>query len=98
MVSFEKRSIPTEQMTKPFIDIQQQIEQGISILRRGGLVVYPTDTVYGLGAAMNNPQAVQRIYTAKDRPSNLPLPLLLADVSQIADVADCVPPLAQCFL
>jgi L-threonylcarbamoyladenylate synthase len=85
-------------LTKPFIDIQQQIEQGISILRKGGLVAYPTDTVYGLGAAMNHPQAVQRIFLAKGRPSNLPLPLLLADVAQIADVADSVPPSAQCFL
>ena len=85
-------------MAKPFIDIQQQIEQGIVILRRGGLVAYPTDTVYGLGAAINQPQAVKRVYAAKGRPSNSPLPVLLADVSQITDVADRVPASAQCFI
>jgi L-threonylcarbamoyladenylate synthase len=85
-------------LAKPFIDIQQQIEQGISILRKGGLVAYPTDTVYGLGAAMNLPVAVERIYSVKGRSLHSPLPLLLADVSQIADVADSVPASARCFL
>lgn len=85
-------------MAKPIYNIQQLIEQGISILRRGGLVAYPTDTVYGLGAAMNHPQAIKRVYAAKNRPLNSPLPLLVADVSQIADVAYNIPPSAQCFL
>ncbi len=85
-------------LVKPFIDIQEQIEQGISILRKGGLVAYPTDTVYGLGAAMNLPQAVERIYTVKGRSVTSPLPLLLADESQIADVAAVIPLSARCFI
>ena len=79
---------------KPFLNIQEQIERGISILRQGGLVAYPTDTVYGLGACANLPQAVERIYKVKERPRNMPLPLLLADVSQITRVAELVPPVA----
>ena len=79
---------------KPFLNIQEQIERGISILRQGGLVAYPTDTVYGLGACANLPQAVERIYKVKERPRNMPLPLLLADVSQITRVAEPVPPIA----
>jgi L-threonylcarbamoyladenylate synthase len=84
--------------SKPFIDIHQQIEQGISILRNGGLVAYPTDTVYGLGAAFNLPGAVEKIYAAKGRSSGLPLPLLLADESQINDVSSAVPASARCFI
>lgn len=85
-------------LAKPFIDIQKQIERGITILRQGGLVAYPTDTVYGLGASMSLPQSVARIYEVKGRSPNSPLPLLLADVSQIAEVAGKVPPSAWCFI
>ena len=38
-------------------DIEQQVERGISILRRGGIVAYPADTIYGLGACVNLCQA-----------------------------------------
>ena len=75
-------------------DIQQQVEQGISILRQGGIVAFPTDTIYGLGACANLPHAVERVYKVKERPSNMALPLLLADISQISEVASYVPPVA----
>lgn len=80
--------------SKLSLKIEKQIERGISILRQGGLVAYPTDTVYGLGASASLPQAVERIYAVKKRPRNMPLPLLLADVSQITEVAESVPPIA----
>jgi len=76
------------------LDIQKQVEMGISILRQGGLVAFPTDTVYGLGAGVNIPQAVERVYRVKERPPNMALPLLLAEISQISEVAEPVPPLA----
>ena len=76
------------------LEIQQQIEKGIAILRQGGIVAFPTDTVYGLGACANLHRAVERVYTVKERPRSLPLPLLLADVSQVIMVADSVPPIA----
>ena len=79
---------------KPSLKIQQQIERGISILKQGRLVAYPTDTVYGLGACANIPQAVERVYKVKERPRNMPLPLLLADESEISKIAEPVPPLA----
>jgi L-threonylcarbamoyladenylate synthase len=75
--------------------LQKQIEQGISILKEGGIVAFPTDTVYGLGATLSLPQAVARVYEVKGRPSNMPLPLLLADKSQIEEVAEPVPPIAR---
>lgn len=81
-------------MDKSSSDIQKQIEKGISILRQGGLVAYPTDTVYGLGACSTLPYAVERVYSVKERPRNMPLPLLLANTAQITMVADSVPPVA----
>ncbi len=75
-------------------DIQQQVEKGISILRQGGIVAFPTDTIYGLGACADLRQAVERIYEVKGRPHHMALPLLLANTSQISEVADYVPPVA----
>jgi L-threonylcarbamoyladenylate synthase len=74
--------------------IRQQVKQAISILKQGGIVAFPTDTVYGLGACISIPQAVERVYQVKGRPRSMALPLLLADKSQIAQVAEPVPPIA----
>ena len=76
------------------LDIQQQVARGISILKRGGIVAFPTDTVYGLGACVNLHQAVERVYQVKERPRDMALSLLLAHVLQISEVAEPVPPIA----
>lgn len=75
-------------------NIKRRVAEGISILKQGGIVSFPTDTVYGLGASANITQAVERVYEVKKRPRNMPLPLLLAHVSQISDVAEPVPQVA----
>jgi L-threonylcarbamoyladenylate synthase len=61
-------------MTRSAADIQQ----AAAILESGGLVAFPTETVYGLGADAENPAAVARIYAAKDRPPNHPVIVHLA--------------------
>jgi len=73
------------------LSIQQQVERGITILKQGGIVAFPTDTVYGLGAGISIEYAVERVYQVKKRPRSMPLPLLLTDVSQISEVAQPVP-------
>ena len=55
------------------------IEHAAAILRRGGLVVFPTETVYGLGGDATDPEAAARIYAAKGRPSDNPLIIHIAD-------------------
>ncbi|MCK4222196.1 MAG: threonylcarbamoyl-AMP synthase [Dehalococcoidia bacterium] len=58
------------------------------ILTGGGVIVFPTDTVYGLGADAFNSRGVDRIYEIKKRPRHLPFPLLLAETSQLSMVAE----------
>ncbi len=67
--------------------LQQQVEKGITILKKGGIVAFPTDTVYGLGCDALRRSAVEQIYKVKRRSRHLPLPLLLSDMSQVTDVA-----------
>jgi len=61
------------------------------LLKAGELVCYPTDTVYGIGAAATNDSAVRRLYAVKGRPLSKPLPLLLATSASAALVADVTP-------
>ena len=78
-------------LSKLSLDVREQIEDGVSVLKRGGLVAFPTDTVYGLGACFNNLKAVGRIYELKQRPLDMALPLLVADIAQMSEVAKVSP-------
>ena len=65
-----------------------------SMLRRGGVIAYPTDTLYGLGAVVTDIHAVERVFAIKGRPAGQGLPVLVASVEQVREVAAEVPPLA----
>jgi L-threonylcarbamoyladenylate synthase len=67
----------------------------LQILQTGGLVAFPTDTVYGIGALAFDGQAVESIYAAKDRPNEKAIPVLLADISELEKVTLAVPEMAR---
>jgi len=64
------------------------------ILRRGGLVAFPTETVYGLGADATNPKALARLNQVKGRPPDKPYSLHLYSVDQMRTLVPVIPPLA----
>ncbi len=74
--------------------LQREIEKGVKILQKGGVIAFPTDTVYGLGADAFNSTAVERIYEIKNRPKHRQLPLLIADVEQLTTLAKPIPEIA----
>lgn len=71
------------------------IERAGAILKRGGLVAFPTETVYGLGGDALNPEASRKIYAAKGRPSDNPLIVHIADMAHLEPIVTSVPPLAE---
>jgi L-threonylcarbamoyladenylate synthase len=71
--------------------LESDLAWAVDILRRGALVAYPTDTLYGLGAHAFMEAAVAAVFAAKGRPLSQGLPLLLADASQMPEVAESVP-------
>ena len=71
------------------------IARAAAVLRAGGLVAFPTETVYGLGADARNPDAIRRLFAAKGRPVDHPVIVHLARVEQIGEWAARVPPVAQ---
>jgi len=74
--------------------LDKAVQQAIEILKKGGLVAYPTDTVYGLGADAFQDSAVEKVYEVKQRPRHMALPLLLANSADMAKVARSIPDLA----
>lgn len=73
----------------------QAQSQALSVLKAGGLVAFPTDTVYGVGASAFNAAAIQSIYTAKDRPLEKAIPVLIADPDDLQKVSLFVSPMAK---
>lgn len=71
------------------------IAEAVAILRRGGLVAFPTETVYGLGADARNPAAVARLYRVKGRPLDHPVIVHLGDPAQLSDWAREIPQTAR---
>lgn len=74
------------------------LEKGASAIRRGGLVAFPTETVYGLGANGLDERAVKSIYQAKGRPSDNPLILHIANLCEVAKLAEEIPANARALM
>lgn len=73
-------------------------EEAAAVIRSGGLVAFPTETVYGLGADALNPEAVAKIFEAKGRPGDNPLIVHVSSVSDVALVCDELPAAATALL
>lgn len=67
----------------------------LKILRAGGLVAFPTDTVYGVGSLAFDQAAIESIYVAKDRPLEKSIPILIGDIEDLEKVAVDIPALAR---
>ncbi len=74
---------------------EKNIQEAGRIIRGGGIVAFPTETVYGLGADALNPEAVARIFEAKQRPFFDPLIVHIGEMTQLARVAAMVPERAR---
>lgn len=71
------------------------IEEAAAVIRKGGLVAFPTETVYGLGADALLPEGAKKIYAAKGRPSDNPLIVHIADFEALEKITSEIPPQAR---
>lgn len=74
---------------------KEDMREAAEIIRSGGLVAFPTETVYGLGANALDPEASKRIYAAKGRPSDNPLIVHISRFEELLSIAKEVPPQAE---
>src|SRR5258705_13753787 len=65
------------------VDFQHDIEQCLHILKNGGIILYPTDTIWGIGCDATNAKAVEKIYELKKRPDEKAMIVLMADEKEV---------------
>jgi len=70
----------------------------VSVLKNDGLIVYPTETFYGLGANCFSPEAIKKIFVLKRRDRTKPLPVVISDMHMLDSVAREIPQVAESFI
>lgn len=76
------------------IDTKPIIEEALKVLRAGGVILYPTDTVWGIGCDATNPDAVAKVFSIKKRPEAKSLVLLACDMDMVAKYIKVIPNIA----
>ena len=71
--------------------MEEEITQSLKILQDGGVILYPTDTIWGLGCDATNPDAIQKIYNIKQRKESKALITLVSDKKMLKKLTDSVP-------
>ncbi|MCM1448848.1 MAG: L-threonylcarbamoyladenylate synthase [Clostridiales bacterium] len=79
---------------KPISPIDEDIQKALEVLRRGGVILYPTDTVWGIGCDATCSEAVKRIYEIKQRSDSKAMIVLMQDVDDLWRYVDTVPEVA----
>lgn len=74
---------------------ETKIEEIANAIKEGKLIIFPTDTVYGIGTNAYNEEACKKIYEIKGRPSCKPLIILISDISMIEDLVENISPTEQ---
>ncbi len=87
--------IPSDTQYEPNTIMEEtDLERAVRVLKEGGVVAIPTDTLYGLAADVFNPIALDRVFAIKGRPADLALPVLVNGWEQVTMVAQKLPPQA----
>jgi len=88
--------MPTEVVrVADLADVERELRRAGEILRRGGLVAFPTETVYGIAVAATLPEAVDRLYRVKRRPRSKPMTLMVADAAEVRRRCPVIPAAAE---
>lgn len=85
----------------PVIESDEGVEEAVEILKKGGLVIYPTDTLYGLGCNALDELALKSVFAVKKRPTSNPLSIAVSDVEMMkeyAELPEAAEKLADAFL
>ncbi|CAI8206433.1 MAG: Threonylcarbamoyl-AMP synthase [Flavobacteriaceae bacterium] len=79
-------------------NLKSEIEKALAVLKKGGLIVYPTDTVWGIGCDSSNPQAIENIYKLKQREDSKSMICLVHDFKMLNQFVEQIPEVAYDIL
>ena len=74
--------------------MKEQIQKALEVLRAGGIILYPTDTVWGIGCDATDPEAVAKVYAIKNREDSKSLVLLASDIDMVCRYVKEIPEMA----
>lgn len=74
--------------------MQEDINKAIEVLRKGGIILYPTDTIWGIGCDATNPEAVEKVYRIKRRAESKAMLVLMSGVAELERYVENVPEIA----
>ena len=74
--------------------MEKEINNAVKILKKGGVIIYPTDTIWGIGCDATNEKAVKKVYALKKRLEEKTLIILICKKESISNLVDDVPPIA----
>lgn len=74
--------------------LQEEVNKTVEALKAGKSILYPTDTIWGLGCDATNPEAVQKIYSIKERDENKAMLILIWKIEQLRDYVEKIPDIA----
>ncbi len=77
------------------MDIKEQIQEALKVLKEGGIILYPTDTVWGIGCDATNEEAVSKVFALKQRNDSKSLITLAADMNMVAAHVKEIPEMAE---
>ena len=69
----------------------QTIQESVKVLKEGGIILHPTDTIWGIGCDATNTDSINKIYKIKNRPKKKPLILLVNDIGMLSNYVDKLP-------
>jgi L-threonylcarbamoyladenylate synthase len=75
--------------------LPQLIEKAAAVIKQGGVIIYPTETLYGLGANPLDPEAMKRLYAIKGREKGKPIPFLIKDQEMLTTLVEEIPPIGR---
>ncbi len=79
-------------------DYQNEVTKTVSVLKKGGTILYPTDTIWGLGCDALNERAVEKVFIVKQRPENKSLILLVDSEEMLANYVEYIPSITHDLL
>jgi L-threonylcarbamoyladenylate synthase len=104
MVRGEGNLLPASIRSTPMAEIMridpaqpspQLIDKAAEVIQGGGVIIYPTETLYGLGANPLDPQAMKKLYTIKGREKTKPIPFLIKDLEMLETLVADIPPIGR---
>ena len=76
---------------KKISNMNNDIKKAAEIVKKGGLIIFPTDTAFGIGCRIDNEDAVKRLFTIRKRPFNNPTPVLFSSISMVEEYVTNIP-------